>query len=87
VSWDPRDEESRNGASERDPWRRSTRRHQGLSSDLSTEGPLTLFFGVLSTVGVHLNGLEVEQGDKKFEGFGHLSIVAPATSETIKGAN
>jgi hypothetical protein len=66
---------------------RSTRRHEGLCSDLATEGALTLFFGVLSAVRVDLNDLEVEKFDKEFKGFGHLSIVTLATGEAFKGAN
>jgi hypothetical protein len=85
VLSDRRVEESRNGANAPDPGRPFD--HEGLCSDLATEGALTLFFGVLSAVRVDLNDLEVEKFDKEFKGFGHLSIVTLATGEAFKGAN
>jgi hypothetical protein len=49
--------------------------HEGLGGYLTAEDSLTFFVGLGSTKDVDLNVFEVEEVDKKIEGFGHAYIV------------
>jgi hypothetical protein len=54
---------------------RPTGGHECLGRDLASEDPLAFFVGLGSTKDVDLNVFEVEEVDKKIEGFGHAYIV------------
>ena len=44
---------------------RAARSHEGLGGDLTSEGPLTLFSGVLASKGVDFDRLDVEEIHKE----------------------
>ena len=60
--------------------------HEGLRRDLTAESTLTFFLGVLATIGIHLDRLEIEQIDEELQGFRHLAILAPVARIVVAGA-
>jgi hypothetical protein len=50
---------------------RATRRYQGLGGHLPAEDTLALLVGLNAPEDVHLNRLEIEQGDEELEGSAH----------------